>query len=278
MNQALWQENGNNRSSISSSSACNVSEVLVPDFGLVFQSICRYLRLSEFVVRVVSNSFLPSMKPLEKGPAEHSSQLHSKAGLPELTNIHRALAFREPWALAPGGIRKVVWSVDGRRLASTMNADICIWNARVGCVAQILGGAGPDLIDLDWSADGESMVSLSQVEGLIDSIPAALILVGKHSMGPRQEQEYFAFLNRYVRNRGRQSNHLVLVPVLLPSAGSEPELPAFLRSFSYIDFRKAGLKNPELIRLLVQSIYAKGTFRNITSSPNEYRLTEEISK
>lgn len=94
------------------------------------------------------------------------------------------------------------------------------------------------------------------LESLIASVPAAAIIIGPNSFGRWQEQEYFSFLQRAVEQRGASGRRqLKLIPVLLPGAPTEPDLPLFLRGWSRVDFRvDGGLENNEPLRRLVQAI------------------------
>jgi tetratricopeptide (TPR) repeat protein len=81
------------------------------------------------------------------------------------------------------------------------------------------------------------------VEAAIAAAPAAAVLVGGQGLGPWQERESCAALEEFVRRGAR------LIPVLLPSAPAEPELPIFLRGFTWVDLRggicEAGLASLE---------------------------------
>jgi GTPase SAR1 family protein len=80
-----------------------------------------------------------------------------------------------------------------------------------------------------------------ELERVIHEAPAAAVLIGPHGLGNWQRQEYFALLQRYVEYReGKGQKRLALIPVLLPDAAAEPELPVFLRGFDWVDFRQEG--------------------------------------
>jgi TIR domain len=70
------------------------------------------------------------------------------------------------------------------------------------------------------------------LESQIERIKTAAVFVGEDGIGPWQEQEVAAFLREFV-HRG-----CPVIPVLLENASAEPTLPLFLRSFTWIDFRK----------------------------------------
>ena len=53
-------------------------------------------------------------------------------------------------------------------------------------------------------------------------------------------------------------NRLVIIPVILPGLDKIPEMPAFLRSFRYVDFRSHGLNDTKEMRRLVFGLLSKG--------------------
>lgn len=94
------------------------------------------------------------------------------------------------------------------------------------------------------------------LEGLIGSVPAAAVIVGPHSLGRWQEQEYYSLFQRAVeRPAGSGKRALRLIPVLLPGAPAEGELPPFLRGWSSVDFRvEGGIEAGAPLRSLVRAI------------------------
>lgn len=73
---------------------------------------------------------------------------------------------------------------------------------------------------------------MEQLEEGIRASDAMLILFGKDRVGPWATLEMQAGIMEFV------SRQLLLIPVLLPGAGPEPELPLFLRGFSWIDLQE----------------------------------------
>jgi hypothetical protein len=65
----------------------------------------------------------------------------------------------------------------------------------------------------------------------IESINSAAVFVGDAGLGPWQNQESQAFLNQFVK-RG-----CPVIPVVLPSAKTEPELPWMFANLHCVDFR-----------------------------------------
>lgn len=81
------------------------------------------------------------------------------------------------------------------------------------------------------------------LEQAIQGIPAAAILIGGSGIGPWEDREMRAFLGEFVR-RG-----VAVIPVLLPGAPVMPDLPLFLREFTWVDMRE-GLRRPVIDRLV----------------------------
>ena len=81
------------------------------------------------------------------------------------------------------------------------------------------------------------------LETLISSIPAALVVVGQDGIGPWENMEMRAILTQFVRRK------IPVIPVLLPGAPHEPQLPLMLSEFTWVDLR-AGLSNAGLNRLI----------------------------
>ncbi len=87
-----------------------------------------------------------------------------------------------------------------------------------------------------------------ELEKAIERINAAAICVGPKGIGPWEDQEMRAFIEEFVKRKAR------VIPVLLPGAKKKPELPVFLRSFTWVDLRKLDPSNVEDLRHLVAGI------------------------
>jgi len=72
----------------------------------------------------------------------------------------------------------------------------------------------------------------SVLEQQIPSIKSVAVFVGCQGIGPWQQQELEAFLREFARRKCR------VIPVLLKDAPVEPELPLFLCSMTWVDFRQ----------------------------------------
>jgi hypothetical protein len=90
----------------------------------------------------------------------------------------------------------------------------------------------------------------ADMEKALESIPAIVVIVGPHGAGRWQEMEYYAALQRYVEDRGVRGERTArVIPVLLPGVEEAPELPLFLRMFSYVDLRD-GFERRQLQKLV----------------------------
>jgi hypothetical protein len=69
------------------------------------------------------------------------------------------------------------------------------------------------------------------LEEQIANIRAAAVFVGRDGIGPWQRQELDGFLREF-NKRG-----CPIIPVMLPGAVGEPQLPLFLRGMTWVDFR-----------------------------------------
>ena len=81
-----------------------------------------------------------------------------------------------------------------------------------------------------------------ELERIIRTTCSAAVLVGKDGLGPWEDHEMRACLNQFVNRK------LPVIPVLLPEAPNEPELPLFLAQFTWVDMR-GGLTKEILDRL-----------------------------
>lgn len=70
-----------------------------------------------------------------------------------------------------------------------------------------------------------------ELEKQVERVPKACVFVGPHGRGPWQDEEMRALLNEAVE-RG-----CTVIPVLLPGAPDEPDVPRFLRARSWVDLR-----------------------------------------
>ncbi len=81
-----------------------------------------------------------------------------------------------------------------------------------------------------------------ELEEIIETARTAAVLVGRDSLGPWETEEMRACLSQFVKR------HLPVIPVLLPNATTQPQLPLFLQEFTWVDLR-SGLTGENLDRL-----------------------------
>jgi type II secretory pathway predicted ATPase ExeA len=72
---------------------------------------------------------------------------------------------------------------------------------------------------------------IDQVEAAIRSASCALVMIGDHGVAPWARPEIHACLDESV-TRG-----MPVIPVLLPGAPQQPELPTFLKQYAWVDLR-----------------------------------------
>lgn len=82
------------------------------------------------------------------------------------------------------------------------------------------------------------------LESTIRSIGCVAVLVGASGIGPWADAEMRAFLNECTRRKD-----VTIIPVLLPGAPPEMELPLFLQAYTWIDMRQ-GIRWHNLDRLI----------------------------
>jgi hypothetical protein len=71
-----------------------------------------------------------------------------------------------------------------------------------------------------------------ELEKQIAHIKSAAVFVGKSGIGPWQSREIYGFLSEF------QERQCPVIPVLLPDAPQQPQLPIFLRGMTWVDFRQ----------------------------------------
>jgi len=91
------------------------------------------------------------------------------------------------------------------------------------------------------------------LEHNIKNINSAAIFIGSSGIGPWQNNEIRALLDGFVLRS------VPIIPVILRSAKQKPELPIFLRRFSWVDFRYA---KPNPLDQLVWGITGKHSSEN----------------
>jgi pimeloyl-ACP methyl ester carboxylesterase len=84
---------------------------------------------------------------------------------------------------------------------------------------------------------------MEAIEAIISSTKSALVLVGSSGIGPWEQPEMRACITQFVKRR------IPVIPILLPGAAVQPELPLFLSQFTWVDLRH-GLTKEGLDKLV----------------------------
>jgi GTPase SAR1 family protein len=107
-------------------------------------------------------------------------------------------------------------------------------------------------IDEDGVLGGEQVVP--QLDAAIRRAPAVAVVLGRRSLSRWQEQEFYLFYKRFVEER-EAGKALSVIPVLLPGAPQDADVPLSLGSFSRIDFNtQGGLEDRQTMSRLVDAI------------------------
>ena len=84
-----------------------------------------------------------------------------------------------------------------------------------------------------------------ELERQIATIRAAAVFVGRDGIGPWQRSEIDGFLRQF------RSRHCPVIPVILPDAKRDPDLPLFLSAMGWVDFRRT---RPDPLETLIWGI------------------------
>ena len=104
-------------------------------------------------------------------------------------------------------------------------------------------------VDYEWLVPGQSWIPA--LEKVIKDIPCAAVFVGADGLGPWVVAETQGMLIQMVR---RQAG---VMPVLLPGAPDEPNLPPFLETVTWVDMRDWQSEESEGLERLVSGILGK---------------------
>ncbi len=83
-------------------------------------------------------------------------------------------------------------------------------------------------LDVQEVRPGRERIHLQETQ--IRTIPVAAIFIGQHGVMGEQELETHSFIKQFIKR------DIPVIPVILPSAPAEPELPPFLGNFFEVDF------------------------------------------
>jgi hypothetical protein len=75
------------------------------------------------------------------------------------------------------------------------------------------------------------------LESVIHTVRTALVLVGKDGLGPWEIPEMRGCITQFVERQ------MPVIPVMLPGVKKAPDLPLFLRQFTWVDLGKGFTKD-----------------------------------
>jgi hypothetical protein len=190
--------------------------------GVSVESLARSLAdLTDGAARVVEHV---GQRPIEgQRPAPVASAVEKAVGLgPELTPAQ--VAYAHP-------ARAV--NLEQKRSEGCFDVFLCYHSAdgsAVKSIAERLRKAGVlpwlDVWELPPGRDWQALV-----EEQISKVQSAAIFFGASGRGPWQNREVRVLLEQFVEAQ------TPIIPVLLPGAPLKPDLPLFLRSLTWVDFR-----------------------------------------
>ncbi len=102
-------------------------------------------------------------------------------------------------------------------------------------------------------------VRQSLLEDQIESIATVAIFVGSSGLGPWQDAEIRSFLSEFANRK------CPVIPVILGDCKAVPQLPLFLRQFTWVDFRKT---MPPPVEQLLWGITGEKPKRGTWSNPS----------
>jgi hypothetical protein len=134
-----------------------------------------------------------------------------------------------------------------KRHASTFDVFLCHNSADKPAVKQ-LGQRLKERGILPWLDEWElppGQAWQALLEQQIQRIASAAVCIGPAGISPWHQQEMRGFIAEFVERQ------VPVIPVLLPGAPARPELPLFLKQFTWVDFRQP---DPDPMRQLVWGI------------------------
>ncbi len=137
--------------------------------------------------------------------------------------------------------------LQGKRETSDFNVFLC-HNVEDKAAVKQIGAQLKERGILPWLDEWELRPGLPWQRILgeqIGQIKSAAVFVGKSGVGPWQQIELEAFLHEFVERK------CPVIPVLLPDAPQQPQLPIFLKGMTWVDFRK---QDPDLMDRLIWGI------------------------
>jgi TIR domain len=143
--------------------------------------------------------------------------------------------------------RDVAAALRAKRQAGRFDVFLC-HNSADKAAVKALGQALKERGILPWLDEWElppGQAWQALLERQIQSIGSAAVCIGPAGISPWHQQEMRGFISEFV------DRHVPVIPVLLPGAPAKPELPLFLKQFTWVDFRR---DDPDPYRQLVWGI------------------------
>lgn len=139
-------------------------------------------------------------------------------------------------------------------------------NLEVERIASTLKNHGIQIWFDKWEmVPGQKM--RSQLEDAITNSSSVVVFVGREGCGPWQAEEIDVFLHEAV------SRKLPVIPAILPTCRSEPDLPLFLRSYHWVDFRS---NDPDPIDQIRKGIEDTSIYHNHEQKMDSLSICEKL--
>ena len=194
-----------------------------------------------------------ALAPPAAGGAPTADQLAAMARQAELALARLQAAAAAAPALSPAmgaadrPAKDVAAALRAKRQAGRFDVFLC-HNSADKAAVKALGQALKERGILPWLDEWElppGQAWQALLERQIQSIGSAAVCIGPAGISPWHQQEMRGFISEFV------DRHVPVIPVLLPGAPAKPELPLFLKQFTWVDFRRA---DPDPYRQLVWGI------------------------
>ncbi|MBC1195642.1 SUMF1/EgtB/PvdO family nonheme iron enzyme [Microcystis aeruginosa BLCCF158] len=111
-----------------------------------------------------------------------------------------------------------------------------------------------------------------ELEKQIQNIKSAAVFVGGSGIGPWQQRSIEAYLRRFVKQG------CPVIPVLLPNAPEQPELPFFLEGMTWVDFRRLSPKPMERLIWGITGIKPRSPLELTPENPQTLNKEEQIKQ
>lgn len=144
-------------------------------------------------------------------------------------------------------IAVAVSTLDGKAAMGNYDVFLC-YNAKDKLLVKKIGTKLKERGLLPWLDEWElrpGMPWQKVLEQQMGKVKAAAIFVGENGIGPWQDMEQAAFIREFVRRE------CPVIPIVLPTCKQPPQLPVFLSSMTWVDFRKT---NPDPMQQLMWGI------------------------